>query len=161
MGLEKTRAIGRVRVHPTNPDIVYVAALGEPYGSTPDRGVFKSTDGGKTWDRVLFRDEKTGAVDLVMDPKTPDTLYAGLWEVFRTPHSMSSGGPGSGLFKTTDGGKTWTELTKNPGLPKPHLGKAGGHRLWRRLEPPLCADRSARGRAVHVRRRRRDVEDGE
>ena len=125
VGLEKTRAIGRVRVHPSNPDIVYVAALGDPYASTPDRGVFKSTDGGQTWNRVLFRDEKTGAVDLVVDPKSPDTLYAGLWEVFRTPHSMSSGGPGSGLFKTTDGGKTWTELTKNPGLPKPLWGKIG------------------------------------
>jgi photosystem II stability/assembly factor-like uncharacterized protein len=125
VGLEKTRAIGRVRVHPENPDIVYVAALGDPYASTPDRGVFKSTDGGKSWSRVLFRDEKTGAVDLVIDPKAPDTLYAGFWEVFRTPHSLSSGGPGGGLFKTTDGGKTWTELTKNPGLPKPLWGKIG------------------------------------
>ena len=125
VGLEATRAIGRVRVHPANPDVVYVAALGEPYGATPDRGVFKSIDGGKTWERILFRDEKTGAVDLVMDPKAPDTLYAGLWEVFRTPHSLSSGGPGSGLFKTTDGGKTWTELTRNPGLPKPLWGRLG------------------------------------
>ena len=125
VGLEKTRAIGRVRVHPANPDVVYVAALGEPYGPTPDRGVFKSSDGGKTWERILFRDDKTGAVDLAMDPKAPDTLYAGLWEVFRTPHSLSSGGPGSGLFKTTDGGKTWTELTRNPGLPKPLWGKIG------------------------------------
>ena len=125
VGLDKTRAIARVRVHPSNPDIVYVAALGDPYGPTPERGVFKSTDGGKTWERVLFRDEKTGAVDLVFDPKSPDTLYAGLWEVFRTPHSLSSGGPGSGMFKTTDGGKTWTELTKNQGLPKPLWGKVG------------------------------------
>jgi photosystem II stability/assembly factor-like uncharacterized protein len=125
VGLEKTRAIGRVRVHPSNPDIVYVAALGDPYLATPDRGVFKSTDGGKTWNRVLFRDDKTGAVDLVMDPKNPDVMYAGLWEVFRTPHSLSSGGPGSGLFKTIDGGATWTELTKNPGLPKPLWGKIG------------------------------------
>ena len=125
MGLEKTRAISRIRVHPENPDIVYAAALGDPYSSTPDRGVFKSTDGGKSWKRVLFRDEKTGAVDLVMDPKAPDVLYAGLWEVFRTPHSLSSGGPGSGLFKTTDGGTTWTELTKNAGLPKPLWGKVG------------------------------------
>jgi photosystem II stability/assembly factor-like uncharacterized protein len=123
VGLEKTMAIGRIRVHPENPDIVYVAALGDPYSSTPDRGVFKSTDGGRNWTRVLFRDDRTGAVDLVMDPKAPDVLYAGLWEVFRTPHSLSSGGPGSGLFKTTDGGKTWSELTKNPGLPKPLWGK--------------------------------------
>jgi photosystem II stability/assembly factor-like uncharacterized protein len=125
MGLENTLAIGRVRVHPTNPDVVYVAALGDPYASTPDRGVFKSTDGGKTWTKSLFRDEKTGAVDLVIDPGHPDTLYAGFWEVFRTPHSLSSGGPGSGLFKTTDGGRTWTELTRNPGLPKPLWGKVG------------------------------------
>ena len=125
VGLEKTMAIGRVRVHPKNPDVVWVAALGNPYGSTPDRGVFKSTDGGRTWARVLFRDEKTGAVDLVLDPRNPDVLYAGLWEVFRTPHSLSSGGPGSGLFKSTDGGTTWAELTKNPGLPKPLWGKVG------------------------------------
>jgi photosystem II stability/assembly factor-like uncharacterized protein len=125
LGLDKTLAISRVRVHPTNPDIVYVAALGDPYGATADRGVFKSTDGGKSWKRTLFRDEKTGAVDLVMDPKDPQTLYAALWEVFRTPHSLSSGGPGSGMFKSTDAGENWTELTNNPGLPKPIWGKVG------------------------------------
>ena len=125
VGLEKTRAISRIRIHPANPDIVYVAALGDPYSSTPDRGIFKSTDGGKTWNRSLFRDDKTGAVDLSMDAKSPDVLYAGMWEVFRTPHSLSSGGPGSGLFKSTDGGGTWTELTRNPGLPKPVWGKIG------------------------------------
>jgi photosystem II stability/assembly factor-like uncharacterized protein len=125
VGLEKTQTISRIRINPTNPDIVYVAALGNPYGPNPDRGVFKSTDGGKTWIRALFRDDKTGAVDLSVDPKNPDTLYAGLWEVFRTPHSLSSGGPGSGLFKTTDGGQTWTELTKNTGLPKSIWGKVG------------------------------------
>jgi photosystem II stability/assembly factor-like uncharacterized protein len=125
VGLEKTMAIGRVRVHPSNPDVAYVAALGNPYGPNPERGVFKTTDGGRTWDRVLFRDEKTGAVDLTMDSKNPEVLYAGFWEVFRTPHSLSSGGPGSGLFKTTNGGKTWTELTKNPGLPAPIWGKVG------------------------------------
>jgi photosystem II stability/assembly factor-like uncharacterized protein len=125
VGLERTQAISRIRIHPSNPDIVYVAALGNPYGQNPERGVFKSTDGGKTWNASLFRDAKTGAVDLSMDPKNPDVLYAGLWEVFRTPHSLSSGGPGSGLFKTTDGGAHWTELTKNPGLPKPIWGKVG------------------------------------
>ncbi|MEO6238135.1 MAG: glycosyl hydrolase, partial [Vicinamibacterales bacterium] len=125
VGLEKTQAISRIRVHPTNPDIVYVAALGDPYGATADRGIYRSRDGGKAWERVLFRDDKTGAVDLVMDPRNPDVLYAALWEVFRTPHSLSSGGPGSGLFKTTDGGSTWMELTKNTGLPAPIWGKVG------------------------------------
>ncbi len=125
MGLAKTMVVSRIRVHPTNPDIVFAAALGNPYASTPDRGVFRSRDGGKTWDRVLFRDEKTGAADLVIDPKNPDVLYASLWEVFRTPHSLSSGGPGSGLFKSTDGGGTWTEITRKPGLPKGLIGKSG------------------------------------
>jgi len=125
MGLEKTQTISRIRVHPANPDVVYVAALGNPYAPNAERGVFRSKDGGKAWDRVLFRDDRTGAVDLVMDPKNPDVLYAALWEVFRTPHSLSSGGPGSGLFKTTDGGTTWTELTKNAGLPTPIWGKVG------------------------------------
>jgi len=125
VGLEKTLAIARIRIHPTNPDIVYVAALGDPYGATPDRGVFKSIDAGTTWTKSLFRDDRTGAVDLSMDPAHPDVLYAGLWEVFRTPHSLSSGGPGSGLFKTTDGGATWTEISRNTGLPKPVWGKIG------------------------------------
>jgi photosystem II stability/assembly factor-like uncharacterized protein len=124
-GLAETKVIARVRVHPKNPDLVYVAALGDPYASTPQRGVFRSRDGGKTWDRVLFRDEKSGAVDLSMDPNAPDVLYAALWEVFGTPHSLSSGGPGSGLFKSTDGGTTWTELTRNPGLPAGLWGKVG------------------------------------
>ena len=125
VGLERTLAIARIRVHPANPDVVYVAALGNPYASGPDRGLFKTTDGGKTWNRLLFRNDKTGAVDISIDPKNPDVLYVGFWEVFRTPHSLSSGGPGSGLFKSTDGGATWRELTANPGLPKPLWGKVG------------------------------------
>lgn len=124
-GLAESMAISRMCVHPKNPDVVYAAVLGNPYAATAQRGVFRSKDGGKNWERVLFRDEKTGAVDLSMDPKVPDTLYAGLWEVFRTPHSLSSGGPGSGLFKSTDGGSTWTELTKNAGLPAGLWGKVG------------------------------------
>jgi photosystem II stability/assembly factor-like uncharacterized protein len=125
VGLAPTRAIGRIRVHPSNPDVVWVAALGEPYARTPDRGVYKSTDGGKTWHKVLFRDDGTGAVDLVVDPGNPDILYASLWEVSRTPHSLSSGGPGSGLFKSFDGGATWTEISRRPGLPTGLLGKIG------------------------------------
>ncbi|MEO7271764.1 MAG: glycosyl hydrolase, partial [Vicinamibacterales bacterium] len=125
VGLEKTLTVSRIHIHPSNPDIAYVAALGDPYGPNPDRGIFKTVDGGKTWTKALFRDDKTGAVDLTMDAKNPEVLYAALWEVFRTPHSLSSGGPGSGLFKTSDGGRNWTEITRNPGLPKPIWGKVG------------------------------------
>ncbi|HEY3383566.1 MAG TPA: hypothetical protein VGK32_17515 [Vicinamibacterales bacterium] len=125
IGLPDTQAIGRVRVHPTNPDIVYVAALGHPYGPNEERGVFKTTDGGKTWQQVLSRGPRAGAVDLCIDPNDPVTLYAGFWEVYRTPWTLASGGPGSGLFKTADGGATWTELTRNPGLPQGIVGKIG------------------------------------
>ncbi len=124
-GLKETMSVARIRIHPSNPDIVYVAVLGNPYGPNPERGVFKSTDGGRNWKKTLFRDEKTGAVDLVIDPQKPDVLYASLWEVYRTPHSLSSGGPGSGLYKSADGGETWTELTKNKGLPQGVIGKSG------------------------------------
>ncbi|MGQ0813742.1 MAG: VPS10 domain-containing protein [Gemmatimonadota bacterium] len=124
-GLSDSHAIGRVRVHPTNCDIVYAAVLGHPYGPNPERGVFKTTDGGKTWQRVLFRNDRTGAVDLVIDPSNPDVLYATLWDVQRTPWSLSSGGAGSGLFKSTNGGQTWTELTQNTGLPQGLWGKVG------------------------------------
>lgn len=125
IGLTDAHAIGRMRVHPTNCDIVYAAVLGHPYGRNAERGVFKTTDGGRTWERVLHRDDRTGAVDLVLDPSNPDVLYAGFWEVNRTSYSLSSGGPGSGLFKSTDAGKTWTELTKNAGLPSGIWGKVG------------------------------------
>ncbi len=123
IGLDRTMTIARLRVDPTDPALVYAAALGDPYGPNPDRGVFRSNDGGTTWEKVLFRDEKTGAEDLVIDPKNPRVLYASLWEAHRTPHSLSSGGPGSGLFKSTDGGTTWTELTRNPGMPPGLIGK--------------------------------------
>jgi photosystem II stability/assembly factor-like uncharacterized protein len=125
MGLADSQNIGRIRIHPSRPDTVYVAALGHTYGPNGERGVFRTTDGGTTWKRVLFRNDRAGAVDLCFDPSNPSILYATLWEVFRTPHSLSSGGPGSGLFKTTDGGETWTELTRNPGLPQGTVGKIG------------------------------------
>jgi photosystem II stability/assembly factor-like uncharacterized protein len=125
LGLGQSQAIARIRVDPTNPDLVYVAALGKPYAPGVERGVFRSRDGGVTWTRVLFRNDSTGAVDLAIDRTNPTVLYAALWQVYRTPWKLWSGGPGSGLFKSTDGGDTWTELTRNPGLPKGVVGKIG------------------------------------
>jgi len=125
MGLENTQIISRIRIDPANPDIVYVAAFGHPAAPNDDRGVFKSTDGGKTWKKVLFRDGKTGAIDLAMDRNNSKVLYAALWEAYRVSWQASSGGPGSGLFKSTDGGEKWTELTRNPGMPKGIIGRIG------------------------------------
>ena len=125
VGLEETHHIARVRVHPTNPNIVWVAALGHVYGPNPERGVYKTTDGGKTWRQVLFVSDRSGAVDLNVDPNNPDVLFASTWEAWRTPYSLNSGGPGSRLFKSTDGGETWTDISRNPGLPTGILGKIG------------------------------------
>lgn len=141
VGLEDTHAIGRIRVHPTDPDRAYVAALGHPFGPNPDRGVFRTTDGGRSWEKILFRNDRTGAVDLVMDPNDPDVLYATLWEVYRKPWRLWSGGGGSGIFKTADGGETWVELTDAPGFPSGVLGKmtvtvsgADSERVWANVE---------------------------
>ncbi|MDE2752132.1 MAG: glycosyl hydrolase, partial [Gemmatimonadota bacterium] len=141
LGLADTHAIGRVRIHPTDPDRVYVAALGHPFGPNRERGVFRTTDGGGSWERVLFRDEHTGAVDLVIDPGNPDVLYTTLWQVYRKPWRLWSGGEGSGIFKSDDGGDSWTEITRNPGLPDGELGKititvspADPNRVWANLE---------------------------
>jgi len=125
IGLEDTRQISRIRVHPKNPDLVYVAALGHVWGPNDQRGVFRSKDGGKTWEKVLNRGNKAGAIDLILDPTNPDTMYAGFWEVYRKPWTLESGGPGGGVFKSIDGGDTWTELTRNPGMPKGTVGKVG------------------------------------
>ena len=122
-GLADTQQIPRVRVHPSNPDVVYVAALGHTWGPNPDRGIFRSTDGGKTWKKVLYVDEKTGASDLVMDATNPRILYAGFWQVGRKPWSLESGGPGGGVWKTTDGGDTWKKLAG--GLPEGVVGRVG------------------------------------
>jgi photosystem II stability/assembly factor-like uncharacterized protein len=125
IGLGDTQAISRIRVHPTNPDIVYVSALGHPYAANRERGVFRSKDGGATWEKILFRDDVSGAVDLCLDPHRPQVLFAAIWDANRTPWGLTSGGPGSGLFKSTDGGDHWTEITRNPGLPAGIIGKIG------------------------------------
>jgi photosystem II stability/assembly factor-like uncharacterized protein len=125
IGLEDTRHIGRIRVHPTNPDIVYVAAMGDLWQSSEARGVYKSTDGGASWEKVLYANEDAGAVDLTFDPSNPRILYASTWNVHRTPYSLSSGGPGSDLWKSKDSGKTWKKLTELPNMPEAPRGIIG------------------------------------
>jgi photosystem II stability/assembly factor-like uncharacterized protein len=141
VGLADTRQIGRVRINPKNPDIVYVSALGHVFGPNADRGVFKTTDGGKTWKKVLFRSDSAGAFDLTLDPSNPETIYATIWHAYRTPWTLVSGGTQSGIFKSTDGGDHWTEITRNPGLPSGVIGKVGiaaspakAGRLWALIE---------------------------
>ena len=141
VGLAQTQQIARVVVHPQNPDIVYVGALGHAFGPNHERGVYKTTDGGKSWTQVLFRDDSTGISDLAMDPSNPDVLYAAFWQVQRMPWGLSSGGKGGGLFKTTDAGAHWTEITGNHGLPRGLWGNVGlavspasARRVWAIIE---------------------------
>jgi len=124
IGLDDTRQIGRVIVDPHNADIAFVAALGHAYGPNAERGVFRTADGGKTWQKVLYQDDKTGAIDIQFDPSNSHILYAGLWQAARTPWSLDSGGPGSGLYKSIDGGITWKKL-EGHGLPKGTIGRIG------------------------------------
>ena len=124
MGLEKTQHIGRIVVNPRDPNTVYVAALGAAWKSNPERGLYKTTDGGVTWKLIKFISDKAGFVDVAMDPRDPNVLYAAAWERLRTPYSLKSGGPGSGLWKSTDAGATWTEI-KGGGFPE---GREGAHR---------------------------------
>ncbi len=125
VGLEQTYHIGAVVVHPRNPDIVYVAAVGHLWGPNAERGVYRSTDGGQTWKQVLTRGPDTGAADIAMDPTNPRVLYAGFWEASRKPWRLDSGGPGSGIWKSTDGGDTWQDLSHAPGLPRGVEGRIG------------------------------------
>jgi photosystem II stability/assembly factor-like uncharacterized protein len=125
IGFGNSDAIAKIRVHPKNPDVVFVASFGKYGGPSEERGIFKTTDGGTTWRKVLYRDDKTGGVDISIDPTNPDVMYAALWEAYRNEWTMSSGGPGSGLYKSTDGGDHWQEITRNPGLPAGMDGKIG------------------------------------
>ena len=139
VGLADTSQIGRMQIHPTNPAIVYVAAIGHPYGPNAERGVFRSKDGGKTWQKVLYVNDKTGAADIAMDATNPQVLYATTWQVLRTPWDIYSTGPGAGIYKSIDGGDTWSRLTT--GLPSGNLGKIGvavspanPQRVWATVE---------------------------
>ncbi len=141
LGLKETQAISRIRVHPTNPEIVYVAALGHPYGDNEERGVFRSTDGGNTWKKILYTGPNAGAADLIIDRTNPKILYATIWQVYRKAWKMWGGGELCKLFKSLDGGETWIDLSKNPGMPAGPLGKIGitvspadPNRLWAIVE---------------------------
>ena len=125
MGLEKTRHIHRIIIDPTDPNIVYVGAIGSPWGEHNERGVYKTTDGGKSWKQILFNNIRTGAADLVMDPSNPNKLIASMWEHKRDPWFFKSGGKGSGLYITYDGGDTWKKITEEDGFPKGDLGRIG------------------------------------
>jgi photosystem II stability/assembly factor-like uncharacterized protein len=141
LGLEATRHIARVRVHPQDPELVYAAALGHAHGPNPERGVYRSGDGGRTWELVLNRGDDAGVADLAMDPLNPRILYAAFWQARRLPWRLDSAGPGSGLWRSADGGTTWEELTRKPGLPRGVLGRVGvtasgarAGRLWAIVE---------------------------
>ena len=125
VGFSESHGISKIRIHPTNADIVFVASFGKYSVPSAERGVFKSTDGGTTWRKVLFRDDKTGAIDIAFDRANPMVMYAAMWEAYRKEYQMSSGGPGSGLFKSIDGGETWKEITRNPGMPPGLIGRIG------------------------------------
>ncbi len=141
IGLSDSRQIGRVRIHPKDPDVAYVAAMGHLWSANKERGVFRTRDGGKTWQNILFRSDKAGAFDIVLEPGNPNTIYAAFWQIQRTPYSLISGGEGSSIYKSNDGGDTWTDISKNKGLPAGVLGKIGisvspvnPNRVWAMIE---------------------------
>jgi len=141
MGLEDTRHIGKIRIHPNDPDTVFVAALGHAFGKNQQRGVFKSVDGGENWEQVLFVSDKAGAIDITIDQTNPRILYATMWEAYRNFHQISSGGEDCGIWRSTDGGDTWHNISTNKGLPEGILGKMGiaaspaqSGRVWALIE---------------------------
>lgn len=141
IGMKNARHIPRIRIHPKNPDLVYAAVMGDLYKSSTERGVYRSKDGGKTWERILYANADAGAVDLTFDPNNPRILYASTWRIRRTPYSLESGGEGSALWKSTDGGDTWTNISKNEGLPGGIWGISGvtvspvnSNRVWAIIE---------------------------
>ncbi|MDH5382058.1 MAG: hypothetical protein OEW75_14470, partial [Cyclobacteriaceae bacterium] len=125
MGLENTRNIHRILVDPFDPDVVYVGAIGSGWGQHPERGVFKTTNGGETWTKILYTNDKSGVADMVMDPINPNKILVAMWEHQRKPWTFTSGGPGSGLYLTVDGGKNWKKLNEENGLPKGEYGRIG------------------------------------
>lgn len=125
IGLKNSRHVSRIRIHPKNPDLVYAAVIGDLFKPSDDRGVYRSKDGGKTWEKVLFANSNAGAVDLILDPNNPRIIYASTWRIRRTPYSLESGGEGSAMWKSTDGGDNWTNISSNPGLPKGLWGIVG------------------------------------
>jgi photosystem II stability/assembly factor-like uncharacterized protein len=125
IGLENTEVISWIIVDPNDPNVVYVAAMGHVWAPNPERGVFKTTDGGRTWQKILYVNEDTGAITMAMDPRNPQVLYAAMWQAYRRHWTFSSGGPGSGIYKTTDGGTHWSNVSRNPGLPAGIFGKVG------------------------------------
>src|SRR2546426_3492865 len=145
VGLEGTHQISPVRVHPTNPDTVWVGAQGHAFGPNADRGVYKTTDGGKTWRKGLVRHGSTGISDLVLDPSNSAVLYAAFWQAQRKPWQLASGGAGGGIFKSSDGGEHWTELTHNAGLPAGPLGDNRAPRSPPQPAPPLGPVAAASG----------------
>ena len=141
IGMKNGRHIPRIRIHPKNPDLVYAAVMGDLYKSSTERGVYRSKDGGETWERILFANADAGAVDLVLDPNNPRIMYASTWRIRRTPYSLESGGEGSALWKSTDGGDSWTNISKNDGLPSGLWGISGvavspvnSNRVWAIIE---------------------------